>query len=73
MKTMFQEDLGGQQFSLLVVYEHLSLKTLSYAIFREIVILFYLSVYIFNYKLSENVLPTFKLITELDYTRGLKG
>lgn len=48
MKTMFQEDLGGQQFSLLVVYEHLSLKTLSYAIFREIVILFYLSVYVFN-------------------------
>ena len=32
MKTMFQEDLGGQQFSLLVVYEHLSLKTLSYAL-----------------------------------------
>ena len=38
----------GHHFSLLVVYEPLSLKTLSYAIFREIVILFYLSVYVFN-------------------------
>ena len=38
----------GQHFSLLVVYETLSLKTLSYVILREIVILFYVSVYVFN-------------------------
>lgn len=67
MKTMFQEDLGEKNISLGSLCT-LSLKTHSYAIFREIIILFYLSMYL---SLIRSYLKTvhlclIKLITELD-------